>query len=91
MRSEDYPLFGGSTFVESLDCDRLRHQLGRVRSLMLDGVWRTLAEISAVTGDPQASISARIRDLRKDRFGGYRVDRRRRAEAERGIFEYRVQ
>lgn len=54
---------------------------------MKDGSWHTLPEIAAGTGDPEASISARLRDLRKPRFGSYVVDRRRRSQ---GLFEYRL-
>jgi len=62
-------------------------QLAKVRSLMLDGQWRSLIEIAAATESPQASVSARLRDLRKAKFGGYTVERRVLA---RGLFEYRV-
>jgi hypothetical protein len=57
---------------------------------MIDGQWRTLAEISAVIRCPEASVSARLRDLRKNKFGGYLVERRRRGAERRGLFEYRV-
>jgi len=36
--------------------------------LMRDGHWRTLAEISAATGHPEASVSARLRQFRPDRI-----------------------
>ena len=62
-----------------------RAQLERVFSLMSDGKPRTLAEISLATGDPQASVSARLRDLRKEKFGGYVVTRTYIAD---GIFTY---
>jgi hypothetical protein len=81
--------FDGSTFDSSLDGERLTKQLEHVRKLMADQIWRTLLEIEAITGFPQASISARLRDLRKDRFGSYRVERRRRAGPVM-IWEYRV-
>jgi len=83
--------FDGATIEPELDNERLGAQLLRVRGLMQDGKWRTLAEISAFTGDPQASISARLRDLRKPRFGERSLQRRRRGEAERGLFEYRLE
>ena len=79
--------FDGETYEADKDQSRLAAQLNRVRSLMLDGKWRTLAEIEAATGDAQASVSARLRDLRKERFGGWQVDRQRRGP---GTFEYRV-
>lgn len=60
----------GTTYQPELDKERLGHQARRVLALMIDGAWRTLAEISAVTGDPEASVSARLRDLRKV---GYQV------------------
>jgi hypothetical protein len=77
----------GATYVHELDGQRLHRQHNRVCALMRDGVWRTLAEIAAATGDPEASVSARLRDLRKPRFGSYLVDRQRRGP---GLFEYRL-
>jgi hypothetical protein len=54
---------------------------------MQDGEWRTLSEISQTTGDPQASISAQLRHLRKPRFGSFRVEREYRGN---GLYVYRV-
>jgi len=82
--------FDGVTFEPDLDEERLTQQLGRVRLLCLDGQWRTLDEIGAAIGAPPASVSARLRDLRKARFGGYRVERQRRGLPRNGLFEYRV-
>ncbi len=68
------------------DCDtndpthdhlRLTGQTQRVLDVMADGRWRTLAELAEATGDPEASVSARLRDLRKPKFGGYRIERQR--------------
>lgn len=84
------PRFDGETFDPALDADRLTRQLDTVRRLMADGVWRTLAEIHAASGVPEASASARLRDLRKARHGAYTVLRRRRDMPTRGIWEYRV-
>lgn len=82
--------FGGATFDRDLDGLRLTNQLERVKWLMLDGKWRTLREIEIETGDPQASISTRLRDLRKPRFGSFIIERRRRGEPKQGLFEYRL-
>lgn len=79
--------FDGKTYEHAKDGERLKAQLGRVSSLMADGRWRTLAEISDATGDPEGSVSARLRDLRKPKFGQHTVDRRRKS---RGLWEYRV-
>ena len=56
---------------------------------MRDGQWRTLEAISMSTGAPQASVSARLRDFRKEKFGGHHVERRRMKELG-GLFEYRL-
>jgi hypothetical protein len=54
---------------------------------MADGDWRTLHEISARTSDPLQSISARLRDFRKQKFGGHTLERR---NISGGLFEYRL-
>jgi hypothetical protein len=59
--------FDGETYEPEQDRERLAGQLERVRELMLDGEWRTPAEMSAKLGAEWASISARLRDLRKER------------------------
>ncbi len=79
--------FGGSTYREARDGERLRGLLLRVYSAMSDGQWHTLSELAQKCGGSEASVSARLRDLRKPRFGGYTVDRRR---VSGGLFEYRV-
>jgi hypothetical protein len=71
-----------------LDFDRLCGQMKNIYTLMIDGVWRSLSEIELDTGEPQASISAQLRHLRKPRFGSHLVDKRRRGET--GTWEYRV-
>lgn len=93
MSDQEMDLFGwrdGITFEPKFDEDRLNAQALRVWRVIFDGRWRTLAEIAERTGDPEASISARLRDLRKERFGGHRVERRRRESPIRGLFEYRL-
>jgi hypothetical protein len=82
--------FSGGTYNHDSDHDRLKAQLVRVRNVMKDGEWRTLYEIEAITGDSVQSISARLRDFRKDRFGAHTVNRRRRGPDKRGLFEYQL-
>ena len=62
-------------------------QLARITALMADGRWRTLAQISQVVEGSEPAVSARLRDLRKARFGAYQVERRYIAD---GLWEYRV-
>lgn len=83
--------FDGVTYEPEADQVRLSQLLARVYAVMADGQWRTLREITeALGGASEASVSARLRDLRKLRFGGYWVDRRRRGKLGSGLFEYRV-
>lgn len=81
------PLFDGATFEPKRDEGRLKIQLAKVRRAMWDGRWHTLDELAAAADAPQASVSARIRDLRKPKFGAYKVERR---HVKGGLFEYRI-
>jgi hypothetical protein len=83
-------MFDGSTYIPEWDEKRLKSLLGRVFLLMRDGQWRTLTEIQLAVGGSQPGISARLRDFRKDKFGGHQVDRQRFGNPEDGVFEYRL-
>lgn len=80
----------GPTYSEPVDGDRLSKQFDRILALVRDGQWRTLKEIGDVTKDPAASISAQLRHMRKQRFGGYLVEKRHRGEPSNGLWEYRL-
>lgn len=83
--------FDGITYRHEFDYERLGAQLRRVYLLMRDGHWRTLSEIAAHTGDrSEAAVSARLRDLRKAKFGGFTVEHRRRGAPKLGLWEYRL-
>lgn len=79
--------FDGATYDHDQDGVRLSRQFERVRDLMLDGKWRTLREISVLLGFPEASVSARLRDLRKPEFGGFHVEHERISG---GLWRYRL-
>lgn len=80
----DWRPFHGATYLEGRDGARLNAQCQRVFNVMSTGAWHTLASLSMATGDPQASVSARLRDLRKH---GYTVDKE---YLERGLWKYRM-
>lgn len=84
-----HPKFDGPC-LEPEDHQRLATQLTAVRELLMDGRWRTPEEMESATGYRWASISARLRDLRKERFGAYVIERRSCGERARGLFEYRM-
>jgi hypothetical protein len=80
----------GPDYEERLDKKRINKQMDTIRDYMLekwiDGFWITLKEISDWTEIPEASVSAQLRHLRKTRFGGYVVNKRRRGQ----LWEYQV-
>ena len=65
----------GETYNAKRDKVRLNRQAKTVYNLMRDGRARTLHTISQITREPESSISARLRDFRKARFGGHMVHR----------------
>ena len=86
--SEPLPtLFDGITINDERDNGRLQAQLSRVKTYVLNHEWSTLQDIAWYTGYPEASVSARLRDLRKAKFGGYTVERK---YVEKGLWAYRV-
>lgn len=77
----------GATYDDDRDGSRLNAQHQRVCDAMKDGAWRPLAAIAAASGAPEASVSARLRDFRKERFGAHQVERRYVID---GLWEYRL-
>jgi hypothetical protein len=80
--------FDGKTYEEQLDGKRLTGQHAKVYNAMKSSKWYTLYELEHATGCPGASVSARIRDFRKPKFGEHTVERRRRGPG--GTWEYRL-
>lgn len=74
----------GETFDRERDGARLNAQCKRVFDAMRWGEWKTLSQIAHITHDPEASISARLRDLRRH---GHKVERK---YIERGLWSYRL-
>lgn len=81
--------FDGDTFVPMIDHARLTGLLKRVYDIMSDGNWHRLAELAHRAQGSEASVSARIRDLRKEKFGGFQVDRKRH-KTQKGVWLYRL-
>jgi len=79
--------FDGDTYDPARDKDRLKKLLGRVFDFMSDYEWHTLRDIQINCGGTEASVSARLRDLRKPRFGAYLVERKR---LQGGLWKYRL-
>ena len=79
--------FNGADYNPERDDVRLTGQILRIWDVVNDGRWYTLKDIYARTGDPEASISAQLRHLRKPRFGGHIVERE---YINNGLYKYRV-
>jgi hypothetical protein len=79
--------FDGKTYEPERDFERLAGQLQKVRVFMSDHQWHTLKQIQSVCGGTEAAVSARLRDLRKEKYGSHNVERR---HVDKGLFEYRV-
>ncbi len=79
--------FDGGTYEVDRDYLRLDCQLGKVFALMKDGRWRTIPQITEETGGSEAAISARLRDLRKKKYGEHTV---LREYMDHGLFRYRL-
>lgn len=78
----------GQTTGDPSDAPRLSGQLLAVYRAMLDGEWHTLEELAAAANGSTQSVSARLRDLRKNRFGAHRIDRQKVSNT--GLYRYRM-
>ena len=80
--------FSGDEFDPKFDGKRLAGQILRVFDVVSDGRWRTLDELARETGDPHASVSAQLRNLRKQDFGSHTIIKRHRGDRANGLWEY---
>lgn len=83
--------FDSGVELTAADYERLTKQIDRVHAVLALGQWMTVEQIKirirdwfSVT-DPENSISAQCRNLRKQKFGGYQIERRRVGN----VYEYR--
>ena len=90
----DAMTFDGETIDKAEDEERLKTLLTFVLHVMADGRYHTLSEIlhavRRLAGKligTEASVSARLRDLRKEKFGGYII---RRERVSGGLFRYQL-
>lgn len=79
--------FDGSDINQPRDSERLTGQMERIMNCLNLGCWWTLNQLTEQTGDPPASISAQLRNLRKERFGSHVIEKR---YVDNGLYEYRL-
>jgi hypothetical protein len=80
-------MFHGADYQEDRDFVRLARQATRVWDVMIDGEWHTLRGISVATGDPEASVSAQLRNFRKPSWGSHTVHRAYKGD---GLYIYKL-
>ena len=78
------PTPDGDTYHHERDGQRLATLQARVTEAMSDGDWWSLQNLARETNGSEASVSARIRDLRKR---GHTVERK---YVTRGLWLYRL-
>jgi hypothetical protein len=71
------------------DAPRLTKQLEAVRRVMEGGEWWTLEQLAEQANCTTQSASARVRDLRKVKFGAHCIERKG-VPGKRGLFLYRM-
>lgn len=79
----------GRTIDHARDDRRLSAQMAAVIEVMRDGQWRDLLNLSRASGAPEASCSARLRDVNKpqNRWMGYEMEA---SHVARGYWIYRL-
>ena len=82
----------GQTYAPDRDGDRLGRQYQAVKAIMLDRQWHTLPGLCSLLEQQgihasDAAVSARLRDLRKAKFGEYTIERQYIAD---GLWRYRM-
>lgn len=85
------PSFSGAALDPIRDTERLKRQIDCLRKYALDGRWRSVQTLTSElrvayphVGFPENSVSAQLRNLRKEHF---RVERR---HVRNGLHEYRL-
>lgn len=80
-------VFDGADYDHERDGKRLAKNHFKLKELMQDQRFRTLSEISAITHIPEASVSAGLRDFRKEKFGRHILNKN---YLENGLYSYQL-
>lgn len=76
----------GETYNRARDGKRLNTAMERIFAAMKDGSWYPLSSLADIGRCSEACASARVRDLRKPKFGGWKVERKHMWD---GVWHYR--
>ena len=80
-------IFDGADYVHERDNKRLAKNHFKLKELMQDEHFRTLCEISALIHVPEASVSAALRDFRKEKFGKHILNKKYLGN---GLYSYQL-
>ena len=82
------PDFDGPAYDHDRDYSRLANRTAKIYEFMKDGKWTTIHEVSErIQNTSESSVSSAIRDFRKKKFGGHKVEKR---YISNGLWEYRL-
>lgn len=88
--------FDGAVYEPKVDDERLGKQIERIYAVLAHGGWYTLREIAdratppGRRPEPEASVSAQLRHLRKPKHGGHEIEKRHRGAVASGLWEYHL-
>jgi hypothetical protein len=86
------PRFDSGVTLTTSDHVRLGNQLARVLAVLGDGRWYSVPALRKAIyatwriEDPEPSLSAQIRNLKKSKHGGHQIERRRNGNT----YEFRL-
>lgn len=80
--------FQGDDYVATRDRDRLTSQIKKIYLHMRDEQWRSLKDISNELDIPHSSVSAQLRNLRKESFGSHKIHRK---HLQGGFYLYKLE
>ena len=80
-------IFDGADYVHERDGKRLAGNHYKLKELMQDEKYRTLREISSLIHVPEASVSAALRDFRKEKFGKHVLNKKYLGN---GLYSYQL-
>lgn len=80
-------VFDGADYIHERDGQRLAKNHLKLKEIMQDKVYRTLYEISHLTNIPEASVSAGLRDFRKQKFGSNTLNKKYLGN---GLYSYQL-
>jgi len=81
------PDFDGSDYKPDFDKVRLTKAIKKVFMFMMSNDWVSIDDIAENTGVPHSSASTHTRNLRKEKFGSWEVEKRKVGN---GFFEFRL-